>query len=150
MFFQVQFLSFQLEEEAWNGNCDFDFVSVYQGSRIDQSNLIKTICGKPDFDKKTRIPYKHNFISATGEMFVNFVSDNTVILHNFRLLVPIFRFCRLLSNSGVYLSINKINSNQLRVLNRDFMQHIVRFQKMFQLELVMFYMQTLVEQVQGF
>ena len=91
-------MSFQLEEEAWNGNCDFDFVSVYQGSKIDQSNLIKTICGKPDFDKKTRIPYKHNFISATGEMFVNFVSDNTVILHNFRLFLDSIAYYEILAS----------------------------------------------------
>ena len=75
--FQLQFDDFHLESENWRGDCNFDYVSVYEGSNSDDKNLIKTICGKVS-SRNNRAQLKHNFISESGEMFIKFFSDNTV------------------------------------------------------------------------
>ena len=75
--FQLQFEVFHLESENWKGECNFDFVSVFEGSKENSKNLIKTICGKVS-SRNNKTQLKHNFISQSGELFVKFFSDNTV------------------------------------------------------------------------
>ena len=67
-----------LENPSWDGDCKFDYVSVYTGRDEDKSNLIKTICGRVKKSKKDVVAKTHSFISDTGEMFVKFMSDNSV------------------------------------------------------------------------
>ena len=43
-----------------------------------KDGLIKKICGQVKKSKKDVVAKTHSFISDTGEMFVKFVSDNSV------------------------------------------------------------------------
>ena len=52
-------------------------MSVYEGTD-ETGNLIESICGEVKKTKGDRIPKTHSFISATGEMFIKFRSDNSV------------------------------------------------------------------------
>ena len=36
----MTFQSFRLENAAWDGSCNFDYVSAYEGSTPDEANLI--------------------------------------------------------------------------------------------------------------
>ena len=76
--FQLQFSTFDLEETSWDGECNFDYVAVYEGRHEIDENLINKVCGTLPINKKQMISLKHNFIAETGEMFVKFFSDNTV------------------------------------------------------------------------
>lgn len=72
----LQFSKFELEGPSWDGTCKFDYVSVYEGTD-ETGNLIESICGEVKKTKGDRIPKTHSFISATGEMFIKFRSDNS-------------------------------------------------------------------------
>ena len=47
-----------------------------------KDGLIKKICGQVKKSKKDVVAKTHSFISDTGEMFVKFVSDNSVSDNN--------------------------------------------------------------------
>lgn len=81
----MQFSTFDLEDTSWDGECNFDYVAVYEGRHEVDENLINKVCGTLPINKKQMISLKHNFIAETGEMFVKFFSDNTVSLRTFML-----------------------------------------------------------------
>lgn len=79
----LQFAQFNLEGRSWDGTCKFDYVAVYEGAAEIEDKLINKICGQVKTTKKELIPKTHSFISASGEMFVKFKSDNSGVADGF-------------------------------------------------------------------
>jgi len=79
----LQFAQFGLEGKSWDGTCKFDYVAVYEGSTDDEDKLINQICGQVKKIKKEMLPRTHSFISASGELFVKFRSDNSGVAGGF-------------------------------------------------------------------
>jgi len=73
----LQFSRFHIEGADWQRKCRFDYLSVYEGEKEDEANLLQTICGAAVKTKKSPVPRTHSFIAASGEMFVKFHSDNS-------------------------------------------------------------------------